>query len=211
MNMQRLFAGAASCLLLAACSSVAPDKPARAQMYDFGPLATAVAAAAAPSQPALVLAELDAVSPLETPALLYRLGYADAHQLHPYAQARWSAPPARLVQQRLRERLARDRPVLDLAESASLARTGGASPRVLRVELEEFSHIFDAPAQSFGIVRMRATLMENSAAGERLVAQRTFVQRQPAPTADAPGGVRALTAATDAIAQDIAAWVAAQR
>ena len=46
------------------------------------------------------------------------------------------------------------------------------------------------------VVRLRATLMANTPAGELLVAQRVVVRRQAAPSADASGGVRALTAAT---------------
>ena len=192
---------------LAACSSIAPDKPLRATSYDFG-VAPVAPSAAGPRQPAIVLADLEAAGSLETSALLYRLGYADGHQLLPYAQARWAAPPTRLVRQRLRELLGRDRAVLDSSESAALARQGGAMPPMLRVDLEEFSHVFDSPTQSWGVVRMRVTLMENTPAGERLVGQRMFVQRQPAPSADAAGGVRALTAATDAAAQEIAGWLA---
>jgi cholesterol transport system auxiliary component len=200
----------ASALALAACSSLAPEKPTRATLYDFGSGAANTAASGAP-QATIVLADLQSSAALETSALLYRLAYADAHQLHPYAQARWSAPPPQLVRQRLREQLGRDRAVLDPTESASLARTAGAMPRVLRIELEEFSHVFDSPTQSFGVVRLRATLMENTPAGERLIAQREVMQRQPAPSADAPGGVRALTAAIDAAAHDIAQWLAQPR
>jgi hypothetical protein len=36
-------------------------------------------------------------------------------------------------------------------------------------------------------------------------------ERHAAPTADAAGGVRALTAAADAAAQEIAEWLAQQR
>jgi cholesterol transport system auxiliary component len=197
-------------LAAGACSSLAPEKPARATLYDFGPGPVA-APATGPAQPPIVLEEIEASSGLESSALLYRLGYADAHQLHPYAQARWAAPPARLVRQRLREQLGRDRAVLDPSESASLARVAGTMPRVLHVELEELSHVFDSPTQSWGVLRLRATLMANTPAGERLVAQRVIVQRQPAPTADASGGVRALTAAADAAAQDIVDWLAQQR
>lgn len=197
---------------LAACSSLAPDKPVRANTYDFGVVPAAAAVAVSPASPrAIVLADLEAAGALETSALLYRLGYADANRLQPYAHARWAAPPTRLVRQRLREILGRDRAVLDASESAALARQGGALPPTLRVDLEEFSHVFDSPAQSFGIVRLRVTLMENTPAGERLVGQRLFAQRQPAPTADAPGGVRALAAATDAAVQEIAAWLAQLR
>lgn len=197
-------------LLMAACTSIAPQKPARATMYDFGP-GPASAPALRPTLAALVLEEVEAQTALESSALLYRLAYADANQLHPYAQARWSAPPARLVRQRLREQLGRDRMVLDPSESASLARVAGALPQVLHVELEEFSHVFDSPSQSWGVVRVRATLMANTPAGEQLVDQRVFVQRQPAPTPDAPGGVKALTSATDAAAQDLARWLAQPR
>jgi cholesterol transport system auxiliary component len=209
MTSIRLLMLALAATLLQACSSLTPDKPVRATLYDFGP-PPAPAGTGAP-QPPIVLADPEAASALETSGLLYRLAYADPHQLLPYAHARWTGPPQRLVRLRLREILGRDRAVLDLAESASLARTAGSLPRTLRIDLEEFSHTFDSPTQSSGVVRMRATLTENTPAGERLVGQRVFSQRQPAATADAPGGVRALTAATDAVAQDIAAWLAQLR
>jgi cholesterol transport system auxiliary component len=80
-------------------------------------------------------------------------------------------------------------------------------PRVLRIELEEFSQLFDSPTRSWGLLRMRVSLFENEAAGEKLLAQRNIVQRAPAPSADAPGGVRALAAATDAAAAEIGEWL----
>lgn len=195
---------------LAGCSSIAPDKPVRSTLFDFGP-GPAAAAALSARQPTIVLADLEVPSALDTSGLLYRLAYDDPHQLHPYSRSRWSAPPGRLVEQRVREYLGRDRVVLDLTQSAALARSGGVMPRVLRLELAEFSHVFDSPTQSMGVLRLRATLAENTPAGERVVGQRVFVQRQPANSADASGGVRALTAATDAAAVDIAAWLSQQR
>jgi cholesterol transport system auxiliary component len=183
-----------------------PEKPVRQTMFDFGP-ATAAAEGSAPQRPALLLQDVETRGVLETPQLLYRLAYEDAHQLRPYAFARWSAPPGQLLRQRLREVLGRERPVLDSAAAAALSRRGGNAPAVLRVELAEFSHVFDAPATSRGVLRLRCTLLENTGNGERLVAQRSFEAERPAPSADPSGGVRALTAATDAVAQDIAAWL----
>jgi cholesterol transport system auxiliary component len=58
-----------------------------------------------------------------------------------------------------------------------------------------------------GVLRLRCTLLENTAAGERFVAQRSFDIERPAPSADAAGGVRALSAAADAAARDIASWL----
>jgi cholesterol transport system auxiliary component len=199
-------------LVLAGCSAL-PDKPVRPTLYDFGPLPAATENAVAPSAATapLVLGDIEAGGSFDSASVLYRLGYADAHQLRPYALARWSAQPAQLLRQRLRERLSRDRIVIDAADAALLARASGARPRVLRVELEEFSHYFDSQTQSAGHVRLRCTLLENTPGGERLVAQRSFSQQRPATTADAAGGVRALTQATDAVADEMAAWVAQTR
>jgi cholesterol transport system auxiliary component len=107
----------------------------------------------------------------------------------------------------LREQLGQTRPVLDPTESAALARIGGAMPRVLRIEVEEFSQLFDSPGQSWGLLRLRATLLENTPAGEKLLGQRNIVKREQATSADAPGGVRALAAATDAAAAEINQWL----
>lgn len=202
---------AASCALMLAllggCANFV-DKPMRATLYDFGPGQVTSPAAQQTTRPPLVLADIEAAGALDGAAVLYRLGYVDDHQLRPYAQARWTAPPPQLVRQRLREQIGRDRMVLNPGEGAGLARSGGLLPRALRIELEEFSHFFQGPAQSVGLVRLRATLLENTAGGEKLLAQRNVVIQRPAPTADAPGGVRALAAAVDAAADELVQWLA---
>jgi cholesterol transport system auxiliary component len=203
-----LFALAAAATLVG-CAT--PDKPVRSVLYDFGPGPTSAVTATAGTQRPLVLGDIDATTALDGTSLNYRLGYADANQLRPYAMARWSAPPPQLIRQRLREVLGRDRVVLDLSEAAALAREGGNMPRVLRIELEEFSHLFESQTESVGLLRLRVTLLENTPAGEKLLAQRRVVIRTPAPSPDAAGGVRALAAATDAAGAEIAQWLAQQR
>jgi len=190
---------------LVACSAL-PQKPTRQVMYDFGP-APAAGADAAGERPALTLPDVEAEGVLETTALLYRLGYEDAFQLRPYAYARWSAPPTRLVHQRLRDVLGRRHAVLDNSGAAALVRRGAERPPVLRVHLDEFCQVFDSPSASRGLARLSCTLLQASGGGERLVGQRRFEIERPATSADAPGGVRALTAATDAAAEDIARWL----
>lgn len=200
-----------ACLLAAAltgCSAL-PDRPTRPVLYDFGPgqvvpqPQTRIA-----NLPPLALADIDASGVLDSAAVMYRLAYADAQQLQPYALARWSLLPSQLVGQRLRQRLAERRAVLDVDDSASLQRVDGKLPHILRLQLEEFSQIFDSPSQSSGVVRLRATLVENTPEGDRLIAQRLVLARQPAPTADAAGGAKALVAATDDAAQQISDWLA---
>lgn len=206
--MSRAILFLAAALLLAGCSAL-PDKPTRPAQYDFGPgpVAPAPTDRRAPLAP-LALADVGADGPLEAgTAVLYRLGYADSQQLRPYAQARWSMPPAQLVRQRLRQQLGQRRTIVSAGEGAAMLRNDGRQPLVLRVELEEFSQLFTAPSSSAGLVRLRATLVDNLPAGERVLAQRHVIVQRPAATADAAGGVRALAEATDAAAEDLSQWL----
>lgn len=194
--------------LLSACS-VIPERPVRPTQYDFGPgLSTAPATPAKAKRPVLVLADLEPSGLLDSSSLvLYRLGYTGDQQLRPYAQARWALPPAQLVRLRLRDLLGTQHAVLSATEGAALQRSPDQPLRVLRLELEEFSQVFERADQSSALVRLRATLLDNRAAGETLLAQRVFVARHPASSPDAAGGVLALTQATDQLAQTLAQWV----
>lgn len=203
----RLALAAAGVLPLAGCSVL--DKPARPAVYDFGPGVTAHSASStAPAQAPLTLAEVEAAAALDSTALLYRLTYSNAQQLLPYAQARWSMTPAQLLRQRVRETLGQRRAVLNPGDTS----LGLAQPAlVLRIELEEFSHLFAAPDKSAGLVRLRATLLQSTATGERLLGQRLVVTQRAAPSADAPGGVRALTDASDAAVEELEQWLSQMR
>jgi cholesterol transport system auxiliary component len=187
---------------LGACSPLQPHP--RALVFDFGPgpVAATPGNRMAPL-PSLVLAEVEANAALDSTAVLYRLAYSDVQQLRPYAQARWSMAPALLLRQRLREHLGQRRAVLNAAQ-------GMVTPPAalsLHLELDEFSQLFDSAERSSGLVRLRATVGQPAGGTERLVAQRSFVVQRPASTADATGGVRALTAAADAVVDEIAVWL----
>lgn len=188
-------------LVLGGCAFV--HQPTGADTYDFGPQPTAAAPAPAAALPPLALADVETGQALDGRAMLYRLGYADARQLRPYAHARWSAPPAQLVRQRLREVLGQQRTVVDAGT--------GTVPLLLRIDLQEFSQQFASPTQSSGVIRLLATISRLTPDGELPVAQRTIEVSRPAPSADAPGGVQALAAATDAAAQELASWLAPLR
>jgi cholesterol transport system auxiliary component len=138
---------------------------------------------------------------LDGTAILYRWLYVqDGQQPRPYAQARWVEAPAQLLGQRLRAALAATRPVID-------ADTGLMAPE-LRIELDDFSQVFAAPDQSFGVVQLRATrLAPGATGGARQVQQRSFAARTPAPSNDAAGGVQALKTAADQVIGEIVAWI----
>ena len=196
--MQLRFFSIVLCIAaLSACGSPGP----RIVVYDFGPgaIAPQVSNRMAPL-PALLLMDVEAASALDGTAVLYRLAYADAQQLRPYAQARWSMPPAQLLRQRLRELLGQRRSVLspvDAVLPGSLA---------LRLELEEFSQLFDSTQSSAGLVRVRATV-SRFASPPKPVAQTSFVVQRPANSADAKGGVQALALASEALVLQVDQWL----
>ena len=201
-------AAATFCLVLLVGCSALPTPPNRPVSYDFGPGLTSLPAAdRRASLPPIALADVEATGLSESStAVLYRLNYADAQQLRPYTLARWTQPPVQLVQQALRAQLGLRRPVLQDADAAAQARDtarGGKLPAVLRIELEEFSHLFTSPAESTGLLRLRATLVDPTPAGETLLGQRVFIVQKPAPTPDAAGGTRALA---DAAGQGGGEW-----
>ena len=199
-------------VLLLATGCALPDKPTRATLYDFGPGALSTPGRASPAAgaelPPLAIADIaTSGGALDNQAVLYRLGYTDAQQLRPYSQARWSMPPAQLVRQRLRERMSQRRVVFNAREGVALNRSQNANLLMLRLELEEFSQLFSAPDASVGLIRLHATLINVTPSGERLIAQRNLAVQRPAPSADASGGVRALTAATDAAIDELNQWL----
>ena len=197
----------ALCALLGLSACALPDKPVRPSVYDFG----GGGEAAIPMQPALratiALADVEANLALDSTAVLYRLGYADAQQPQPYANARWSMVPALLLQQRLRERLGAQGVVLKPAQALMLRGNEESSPWLLRIELEEFSQLFRSPQDSVGWLRLRATVTQATPQGDKLLGQRNFSVQRPAPQADAGGGVRALTAASDAAVDEVLQWL----
>jgi len=210
---KRLFCLISVLAITAGCSVV--DKPIRAVMYDFGPGALSTqapgappASLPAPALPPLAIADIaTSGGALDNQGVLYRLGYLDAQQLRPYSLARWTMPPAQLVRQRLRERMGQQRVVLNAREGVALNRSQNANLPMLRLELEEFSQLFSAPDASIGLIRLHATLVEITPSGERLVAQRSLSVQRPATSADAAGGVRALTQATDAAIDELDQWL----
>jgi cholesterol transport system auxiliary component len=205
------------------CSAL-PEQPARPLLYDFGPgVVPATATPPATTLPAIALADVDGAGSADTStAVLYRLAYADVRQRLPYQLARWSLPPAQLVEQDLRAQLGQRRAVLRTEDGLAAARSantansdgvaglsglGGSQPDVLRVRLEEFSQVFTSAHDSVGLIRLRATLTEPTAMGEKLHGQRLFVVQQPARSADAAGGTRALAEASAQVAQQLAQWL----
>ena len=191
-----LRAGLALLMAVSACSTPAPVAE-----YDLGMLVPPSPALRLPA--AVVAIQVQAPSWLDDGALHYRLAYADGAQLRQYAGSRWVAAPARLLEQRLRSALAQG-----TGASAERPPAGAARRLQLRVELSEFTQVFDTPAQSHALVQAMATLTDPH--GTAVIARQGFTVQRVAAQADATGAVASLRGAAEALLEQIAAWLAAQ-
>jgi cholesterol transport system auxiliary component len=204
---RRPLALAALLLVLAGCSAL-PSPPASFTRYDLGLMEAVPVTQAAVQLPPLVLADVQSPGlPEGLSSMYYRLAYANGQELRPYQSARWSQPPAQLVQQRLRARLGSQRALLGSQDSVSLP-AQNLPVATLRVDVEEFSQVFDSATSSKGLVQLRASLIgAQTRVGNILLGQQVFTARVPAATADAAGGARALAAATDEALAQMNSWL----
>lgn len=182
---------------LAGCA-LGPEQRDAPAVFDLGPQRMAQAA------PVIINATLlippVAASPwLDSPNIYYRLTHTDASRPDAYAQHRWTLSPALLLTERLRARLA------SASRGVVTPQDGARADYALRVELEDFSQQFDGALSSKVTARLRASLVDQNT--RALHAQRSFsVERSAAPSA--AGAVQALSAAGDAVIEELAAWAA---
>jgi cholesterol transport system auxiliary component len=184
-------------IVSAACSAPAVD----VARFDLGLAGAGPADPATAVHPGVLQTEVDAPAWLAGTAMFYRLAYADASQVRSYAQSRWVAAPQVLLEQRLRLRLAPSFP----AGAGSGAGALAPPDRLLRIELEEFSQVFDSPGQSHALLRASASFVD--AREHKVVAQKQFEATRPAATGDAAGAAHAMAEAADAFAQELRRWI----
>jgi len=176
--------------LLAGCAG-GTHRGAPATVYDFGLPAARLLADGEPSRLAL---EVKAPLWFDSPDIEYRLAYEDPLKLREYAGSRWAGAPALLLGQRLRQQL-----------GASGVASNVAVDCLLRIELQEFSQVFDSPQQSRGVLQGNVSLLDSR---RQVLAERLLAIEQPAATPDARGGVMALVAASDEAGKQLAVWLA---
>ena len=196
----RLLAAVIVLLACSGCGLMGSRESPKAN-FDFGPLpgASRVRYTSNYSGVSIVVYEVAAPAWMDSSSMYYRLAYQNAASPMPYAQSEWVMSPAALLTQRLRSSLSAS----SLGELRSVA-SDDPAVYALRSELFEFEQVFDQPGRSRGVLRLRATLE-----GQGMWARRTFVIEKPAPTADATGGVTALSQCADELAVLINQWTVA--
>ena len=177
--------------MLTACAL--GDRATAPMQLDLGAGAPA-AATALPEMPPIAVPPANSASLLTETMVVWRVG--DQGQPQAFATYRWVAPPARLVTQRIVDRLSLQGAVLQ-------QNIGGEVPQ-LRLNLQRFEQTFSVDgASSQAQLTLQAVLMR----GAVVVGQRLINIRVPAATQDAPGGALALRTATDQAAEQVAQWL----
>lgn len=143
-----------------------------------------------PALPALTV-QIEQAAWLNGSAMHYQLSGSTPALLR-YRDSLWADRPAALLHTQLRQRLA-DIPL----------RPGPAW--TLRLNLEQFEQQFAADLSSHGVVRWHAELRD---AHGQLRARRGLSASAPASSANAEGGVRALSQASAQLIDDTLGWVA---
>jgi cholesterol transport system auxiliary component len=177
-----------SVLLLAGCIGTPPPQSTVAH-YDLGNLAGAWAYPGFP----IAHVEVRASSWLDAPTQIYRLVYSEPLRRRSYAESRWAAPPAELLERFLQRRIVYGQPDFN-----------GPGCR-LKLILDEIEQRFESPQASHVVLEVRASLLPR--AGEVILSKRAFLIEKAAPTLDAPGGVVATREAAQALASELAQWL----
>lgn len=175
--------------LLSACVSGKRGSEAVAEVYDLG-LPPAGPQTASPAGVAL---EVRMPAWLEGMGIQYRLLYSGSSRLREYGYARWVGMPDDLLEQRLGQRL-----------GVPTVRDGVATPCLLSIDIDQFGQVFSTENDSRGVIHGQARLLSK---GRAVIAARPVSFERPAPAPNAQGGVTALTAATDALAAEMAEWL----
>ncbi len=185
--MMKLFVPILAGLLLTAC--IGNVKTAEVAQYDLG----IVSGKETNSRIPITEVDVQAASWLSGQAMYFRLAYADSLRRQSYAESRWAAPPAELLEGLLKRRI-----VFGQAEFS------GAGCR-LQLVIDELEQRFDDPQKSHVVLEVRAQLAPRRTAD--ILARRALLIRRPAALPAARGGVAAAREAAQALAEDLGAWM----
>jgi cholesterol transport system auxiliary component len=185
--MMKRMAAILAGLFLAACGgNVRTSEPSR---YDFGSLAGAWSAGRLP----IGAVEVQAASWLAGPAMHFRLAYVEPLRRQSYAESRWAAPPAELLEVLLKRRIVFGQPDF-----------GGSGCR-LQLVLHELEQRFDTSQTSQVVLEVQAVLAPSR--GAEILSKRAFLIKQPATAPLAREGVAATREAVQTLGDELGTWL----
>lgn len=185
----------AAAMTLTACS-LRPERQPLTPVHDWGPLP---AAPATSDTRAVIVVQASSPAWLNSSAIFYREQFADPTELHPYANARWAASPAELLEERLKSALA--------VNGGRLAAFSGRDMHYrLVITLESFEQVFQTPHQARADLRLRALLLEPTT--RRVIDQHLLTLTKSCP-ADMNGAINGLSQLANSGMVELIDWLAA--
>lgn len=176
---------------LVACGGGAGARAPR--QLDLGSVTLAPKTPLTPN-PAIAVPAAASAALLNETLVVWRVG--DTGQPQSYTTYQWVAPPARLITQRVVDRLS--------LQGAVLQQSVGADFPLVRLSLQRFEQTFSPDGSSSkGNLTLQVVLIR----GVKVVDQLLIDLSVPAVTQDAPGGADALRAATDQAVEQMAQWL----
>ncbi len=184
----------AAVMTLSACS-LRPERQPLTPVHDWGPLPAAPATSDAR---AVIVVQASAPTWLNSSAIFYREQFTDPTELHPYANARWAASPAELLEERMKSALA--------VNGSRLAAFSGRDMHYrLVITLESFEQVFQTPHQARADLRLRALLLEPTT--RRVIDQHLLTMTKPC-AADMNGAINGLSQLANSGIDDLIDWLA---
>ena len=191
---KRLMAAAMLIAASATLAGCAGGMDARApKQLDLGSM-TAVPKTALTPNPAIAVPAAASAALLNETMVVWRVG--DTGQPQAYTTFQWVAPPARLITQRVVDRLS--------LQGAVLQQSVGADFPQVRLNVQRFEQTFSPDGSSSkGNLSLQAVLIR----GTKVMDQLLIDLSVPTVTQDAPGGADALRQATDQAVEQMAQWL----
>lgn len=192
----------AACLAGVGGCSVLGGQVSQPERYTLGSSAAESGSGARHFDASLELRSVQAPAWLDSKDMLYRLAYRNDSRLAAYTRSAWAAPPAQLVGDGLDNALS----TRGLFNAVLGGDSSGQADLTLQLDLSDFSQHFSSDRASQGRIAAQATLLHTDSG--RVIAQHRFVATAPAPSADAAGGVQALTKADAQLNEQLVHWLA---
>ncbi len=182
---------AATSFSLVACGGGAGARAPK--QLDLGSV-TIAPKTALPRNPAIAVPAAVSAVLLNETMVVWRVG--DSGQPQAYTSYQWVAPPARLLTQRVVDRLS--------LQGAVLQQSVGAEFPQVRLNVQRFEQTFSPDGtSSMGNLTLQVVLIRGTKVEDQLLIDISV----PAATQDAPGGADALRQATNQAVEQLAQWL----
>lgn len=194
--MKTIFLYAIIAFITAGCSALRPS----VHEYTILPSYTPHATTTLPINTTLKVLSTRSIPSLASTQLYY---LKDASHIDAYLYSKWSDSPSSMIDRSLTSSLQNRQLFATLIPATSNA----TADVLLESDLSAFYHRFNDDSKSEGLIDVTYRLIDSKT--KKMIASKRFVILEPALSADAKGGVDALTKAVQHLSENTTDWLEA--